>query len=80
MKAIILNYTDLSVQVAIIPGHVYESEEMYAERFEKVEEYLTNELGYCIDEINYMTADDDEPIAVYPCGVDTLKTEPIAVL
>ena len=68
MKAIILCYLDCSVAVANIPNDA------------DVEEYLTIQLGIHLDEINYMTAPDDEEIPVYPCGCDTLTTTPIAVL
>lgn len=60
MKAIILNYTDISVLVADIPDNCVSTE--------MVEDYLSIELGLHIDEINYMTTNDDE-IPVYKAGV-----------
>lgn len=81
MKVIILNYDNLAVNVAHIPESVFEDcDGMTAETSEAIENYLSLELDYHIDSINYMTADDDEPIGVYPCGVDELTATPIAVL
>lgn len=59
MKAIILNYTDISVLVADIPDNCVTTEQ--------VEDYLSLELGLHLDEINYMTTSDDE-IPVYKAG------------
>lgn len=81
MKAIILNYINLSVDVAIIPESVFEGcEQNTSEYAYRIEEYLTNTFGYDSGEINYMTADDDEPIPVYHSGSDELTDEPIATL
>ena len=68
MKAIILNYTDISVLVANIPDNCVSPEQ--------VEEYLSIELGLHLDEINFMTTDDDCP--VYQAG--TMGDKRIATL
>ena len=54
MKAIILNYTDTSVYVAELPEDCVTPE--------KTESYLSDELGFHLDEINYMTTNDDCPV------------------
>ena len=61
MKAIILEYTSVSVYVAELPDTISTPEE--------TEEYLSVGLGFHLDEINYMISNDDE-IPVYPCGKD----------
>ena len=57
MKAIILNYNDCSVNVAELPDN--------CDTNEKVEEHLSVELGYRLDEISYMTPCYGDDIPVY---------------
>lgn len=66
MKAIILNYLDGSINVAELPISLMDNN--YAYQTEKIEDYLHQELGFELDEIHYMTCDEDCPI--YPCGED----------
>ena len=56
MKAIILNYATQSVECVTIPEHVTD---------DKVEEYLSAERGYFLDEIHYMTVGDNKPVPVH---------------
>lgn len=70
MKAIILNYYNISVDVATIPNKDYED----------IERYLTQELGYSLDSISYMTIDDDMPIPIYNAGSDELNDEPLYII
>lgn len=68
MKAIILNYINQSVDVAQVPRDA----DLY--------DFLTLELGYHIDDINFMTVPDDWQVPVYPCGCDETTATPIALL
>lgn len=69
MKAIILDYCTTCIEVVRIPNNLI-SEDGSAETAENVENYLSLELGFHLDSINYMTADDDEPIPVYVNGTE----------
>ncbi len=78
MKAIILNYIDKNVLVAEIPNKAVESDD-FREQIEKIEQYLSEELGFYLDEINYMLAEDDEQVEVYRYGMTT-ESELVATL
>ena len=72
MKAIILNYWERIVNVAEIPADVERTPEA-------VDDYLSLELGFHIDDISYMICDDDK-VEVYACGGDLTKDKPIAII
>jgi len=61
MKAIILNYPCLSVDAVEIPADAMKdcdpNDPMFA-----VETYLSHDLDYHLDSINYMIVDDDCPV------------------
>ena len=76
MRAIILNYAVNAVEVADIPQEVVTDAEENSFSFsERIEEYLTIELGYHIDDITYMFTD-DERTPIYKNNAD----EPIAFI
>jgi hypothetical protein len=54
MKAIILDYTTYSVCVETIPD----------KEKDRVEDYLY-ELGYHVDDCNWMAVKDDEPVPIF---------------
>ena len=70
MKAIILDYPTISVYVAELPD--------WCDTPEKTEDYLSVGLGFHLDEINYMTTDDDCP--VYNAGDGMRDGKRIATL
>lgn len=78
MKAIILNYIDKNVLVAEIPNKAVGTDD-FREQIEKIEQYLSEELGFYLDEINYMLADDDEQVEIFRYGMAT-DSELVATL
>lgn len=79
MKAVILNYLTDSVEVALIPNYVAERWCEMGNSSTYLEEYLAEELGYSIDNINYMVCNDDR-IPVYEASADFADQEPIAII
>lgn len=61
MKVAILNYAVCAIEIATIPQNIAESAENPSIGYssEVIEGYLANELGYNLDEIEYMISDDD---------------------
>lgn len=78
MKAIILNYLTDSVEVALIPTYVAERcfESGWSGNY--LEEYLADELGYNLDNINYMVSEKDR-VPVYEANEYGLQ-DPIATI
>lgn len=74
MKAIILNYCIGAVEIAELPEYLFMDDESGRDNSEILEDYMQDELGINLSEINYMIVDDKCP--VYPIGSD----EPIAIL
>ena len=64
MKAIILNYGCVCIEVVELPASI--------DTNEQVEDYLAS-LDYRLDEINYMTTNDNCPI--YDCSEDSDNIE-----
>ncbi len=64
MKAIILNYSCVCIEVVELPER--------CDTNELVEQYLVS-LDYHLDEINYMTTNDNCPI--YDCSEDSNDIE-----
>lgn len=54
MKAIIMNYAISGIETAELPDDLFFDEESGRDNSERIEEYLTNELGYNLSEIYYM--------------------------
>ena len=75
MKAIILNYTCDCVEVAVIPEEVIKDAEDAPSYSERIEKYLSKELGYYLDSINYLLSNEDR-VPVY----DTEHEEPITLI
>lgn len=73
-KAIILNYAISAVEVAELPDDLFFDEESGRDNSERIEEYLTNELGFNLSEIYYMVT--DGPCPVYRWDSD----EPITTI
>lgn len=66
-KAIILNYAIGAVETAELPDELF-TEDIYSpalDNSERVEKYLSDELGINLSEIYYMVTDGDCP--VYRC-------------
>ena len=78
MKAIILNFLTDSVEVALIPTYVAERAFEMGWSANYLEEYLSDELGYNLDNINYMVSEKDR-IPVYESN-DYGRQEPIAMI
>ncbi len=76
MKVIILNYCISAVEIAELPNELLSEEEDMEglDQSERIEEYMQDELGINLSEINWMISDEECP--VYPIG----KDEPIAFL
>ena len=63
-KAIILNYATSAVEVAELPDDLF-TEDTYSpalDTTQKIELYLTDELGYNLSEIYYMVTDGHCPV------------------
>ena len=61
-KVIILNYPCTTIEWAELPEDLCNGCEDAAESVRTIEDYITGELGYSIDEINYMVVDDSCPV------------------
>ena len=59
MKAIIMNYAISGIETADLPDDLFVDDESGRDNSERIEEYLTDELGYNLSEINYMTISDE---------------------
>ena len=68
-KVIILNYPCTTIEWAYIPEGLCKDCEDVAEHAQTIEDYITKDLGYSIDEINYMLVDNECP--VYQWGADS---------
>ena len=73
MKAIILNYAVSAVETAELPDELFVDDESGRDSSERIEEYLADELGYNLSEINYMTTDGDCPVYTW-CGLEPYAT------
>lgn len=65
MKAIILNYPTESVEVVLIPEGIakeWSAQPESAYYQTNLEEYLACELGYSLDNINYMVSAENVPV------------------
>lgn len=63
-KAIILNYAISAVETAELPDELFTGD-IYSpalDTTQKIELYLTDELGYKLSEISYMVVDGDCPV------------------
>ena len=69
MKAIILNYAVSAVETAELPEDLFVDDESGRDISERIEEYLADELGYNLSEINYMTTEGDCPV-YYWCALE----------
>ena len=70
-KAIILNYAISAVETAELPDELF-TEDIYSpalDTTQKIELYLTDELGYNLDEISYMITGEDCPVFKRDCNV-----------
>ena len=63
-KAIILNYAVSAVETAELPDELF-TEDIYSpalDTTQRIELYLSDELGYNLDEISYMVTDGHCPV------------------
>ncbi len=74
MKAIVLNYVSDCVEIIDLPSNLVDEDEGYITT-ENIEDYLHEEYGFNLDEINYMTTENDS-IPVFYNG----KEEPTTTL
>lgn len=69
-KAIILNYAVSAVETAELPDELFTGD-IYSpalDTSQKIELYLTDELGYNLSEISYMVTDGDCPVYKWDCN------------
>lgn len=61
-KAIILNYAISAVEVAVLPDELFKDEESGRDNSERIEQYLSEELGFNLSEIYYMVTEGPCPV------------------
>lgn len=69
-KAIILNYAISAVEVAELPDELFTGDTYSPalDTTERIELYLSDELGYKLSEIYYMVTDGDCPVYRWDCN------------